>query len=58
MDSKITRLLELFSLEEAIMLMDITPEEVVEILVTGGHVELPPFLDDEIIEDERVSEQE
>ncbi len=47
METKIARLLELFTLDEALLLMDITPEEVLEILLTGGHVELPPFLNDE-----------
>lgn len=47
METKVARLLELFTLEEAILLMDITPEEVLEILLTGGHVELPPFLQDD-----------
>lgn len=47
MEDKITRLLELFSIEEALMLMEIEPQEVIEILVQGGHVELPPFLNEE-----------
>lgn len=56
MEEKIIRLLELFPIEEALVLMDIEPFEVLEILVSGGHVELPPFLDEG--DDERVSNEE
>lgn len=38
--------------------MDITPEEVLEILFTGGHVELPPFLQDDDTNDDGLPDQE
>lgn len=38
-------LLELYSVEEALEVLDITAEECIEILVRGGHCTLPDFLD-------------
>jgi len=45
MESKIREMLELYSLDDLFEVLDITPERVLEILLEGGHVELPPFLE-------------
>lgn len=39
-------LLEQFTLEEIFEECDITPERVLEILIEGGHIELPEFIRD------------
>ena len=44
-ESKVRMLLELYSVEEALEVLDITAEECIEILVRGGHCVLPDFLD-------------
>lgn len=36
--------LELYPLEEILERADITPEEVLIILVTGGHIEIPDYV--------------
>ena len=53
-ESKVCMLLELYSVEEALEVLDITAEECIEILVRGGHCALPDFLD---IEDGRTSQE-
>lgn len=40
-------LLGLYELEELFEVLDITPEQVLRILLEGGHVTLPPFLEKE-----------
>lgn len=41
-------LLELYpDLEELFEVLDITPQRVLEVLLRGGHVDLPPFMEDE-----------
>jgi hypothetical protein len=47
MRNKVRELLETLSLEEVFEHLDITPEDVIEILLQGGYVVLPPWLDDE-----------
>lgn len=44
---EIDELLELYELEEVFEVLDITPREVIEILLAGGHAILPPFLERE-----------
>ena len=38
-------MLELFDLEDVFEQLDITPEQVLEILYEGGHIDLPPYLE-------------
>ena len=41
-------LLEVYpDLEELFEVLDITPQRVLEVLFKGGHVDLPPWLEDE-----------
>lgn len=42
-DDIIKTMLEEFSIEDLLEMMDITPEQVLEILLEGSHVEVPPF---------------
>jgi uncharacterized membrane protein len=51
-EEQILEFLELYSLEEAFEVLDITPEAVLEILISGGHVVLPEFLQREDYEQE------
>ncbi len=44
--------LELHSLEELLEICDITSVKVLEILLAGGHIELPPYLIKEYIEED------
>lgn len=45
MDNTIERLLDVHpDLDELFDILDITPERVIEILVDGGHVELPDYI--------------
>jgi hypothetical protein len=47
-EQKIDMLLEVYpDLEELFEVLDITPQRVLEVLFKGGHVSLPPFLEDE-----------
>ncbi len=46
---EIDELLELYELEEMFEVLDITPRRVLEILIAGGYVILPPFLERGII---------
>lgn len=48
-NSGIEQILEIFSIEEALEHLDITPEEVLEILYQGGHVTIPDWLEDRIL---------
>ena len=41
----LTELLQDLTLEEILEHCNITEEEVLQILIDGGHVELPPFLE-------------
>lgn len=43
---KVEELLSLYELEEMFEVLDITPHEVVTILLKHGYVTLPPFLED------------
>ena len=45
MEDRISLLVEQWTLEEIFDMMDISPEQVISILIEGGHVELPPFLE-------------
>lgn len=46
MDDQIKEFLELYpELEEAFEALDITPYEVIEVLLRHGYIELPPFLE-------------
>lgn len=48
MEQKIDMLLDLYpDLDELFEVLDITPYRVVEILLKGGHVDLPPYMEDE-----------
>ena len=48
MEQKIDMLLEVYpDLEELFEVLDITPQRVLEVLFKGGHVDLPPWLEDE-----------
>jgi riboflavin biosynthesis pyrimidine reductase len=44
-EEAISSLIDLYPLEELFEVLDITPERVLEILLEGGHVVLPEFLD-------------
>lgn len=44
---QIEKLLDTLSLEDIFEELDITPHEVLVILFKGGHVELPPWLEEE-----------
>lgn len=44
-EQEIKELLELYSTEEVFDILDITVEEVLEHLLEGGFVVLPPFLE-------------
>lgn len=53
MRNPVRELLETYeSLEEVFEVLDIDPEEVIEILLKGGYVALPDWLDDVEIDDE------
>ena len=43
---KVEELLSLYELEELFEVLDITPYDVVTILLKHGYVTLPPFLED------------
>ncbi len=45
LEDKLNFMIEQWSLDELFEMMDITPQQVLEILVEGGHVELPPFME-------------
>jgi GTP cyclohydrolase I len=45
MEEQIKELLDLYGIEEALEVLDITPERVLEILLESGHVVLPEFLE-------------
>lgn len=45
LEIKITEILSLFEISEILEMCDITEEETLEILVKGGHIELPPFIE-------------
>ncbi len=42
---EIRAILDMYSLEEALEEMDLSPEEVLSILLNGGHCLLPPYLE-------------
>lgn len=44
MEEVVRDLLELFELDELFDHLDITPEEVLTILIEGGHVKVPEYL--------------
>jgi hypothetical protein len=44
-EEAISSLIDLYPLEELFEVLDITPERVLEILLSGGHVVLPEFLE-------------
>lgn len=44
-EEEVRELLELYSLEEALEVLDVTPEDCIEILLRHGYAVLPPFLD-------------
>lgn len=46
---EIIAILGMYTLEEAIEEMDLSPEEVLSILLNGGHCSLPPYLEVEEI---------
>jgi hypothetical protein len=43
---KVEELLDLYELEELFEVLDVTPYEVVTILLRHGYATLPPFLED------------
>lgn len=43
-ESQIKTLLDIYSLPELFDILDITPEQVLTILLEEGHAEVPPFL--------------
>lgn len=44
-DDVIKTMLEEFSLEDLLEMMDITEQQVLEVLLEGGHVKVPPFFE-------------
>lgn len=44
MHDEIETLLELYTLEELFEVLDITPYEVISILLNSGHIELPEYV--------------
>ena len=40
-EDKVAKLLDIYTMEELLELCDITPEEVIELLVDNGYIELP-----------------
>ena len=52
---RIVMLLELYSLEEALEVCEVEPQEALEILHRLGYLKLPPFLED--VDDGRTSEE-
>ena len=44
MGDPIRELLELYTIEEALEVLEVTPYEVIEMLLRHGYAELPPFL--------------
>lgn len=55
--SMIDELLELHELEEIFEILDITPYEVISILVKHGYVELPDYVRRHIYEETETSEE-
>lgn len=51
-EREIRELLAVFSIEDALEEMDISPEEVLSILLNGGHCVVPDFIQMEPTEDE------
>jgi hypothetical protein len=49
---KVEELLDLYELEELFEVLDVTPYEVVTILLRHGYATLPPFLEDDYGTDE------
>lgn len=45
MEQRIKMLLELYPLDDLFDILDIEVEEVISILVKGGHVKLPEFIE-------------
>jgi hypothetical protein len=43
---EIRQLLELYTLDDLLDELEITPEEMLTILLVGGHVVLPPWLEE------------
>ena len=56
METKVRQLLDLYTLDEVFEVLDITPEEVIEHLLTAGLVVLPPFLEDTDGQEEETEE--
>ncbi len=54
-EREIRELLELYSLEKALEEMELSPEEVLSILLNGGHCTLPPFLHTVEMEEDELS---
>lgn len=54
-DDIIKTMLEEFSIEDLLEMMDITPEQVLEILLEGSHVEVPPFFQRSLNEEDEDS---
>ena len=44
-EDQIDEILNVYSIEEALEVLDITPEQCIKILLEGGHAVLPQFLD-------------
>lgn len=51
-EAEIRELLALYSLEDALEEMELSPEETLSILLNGGYVCLPPFLTHDVEPDE------
>lgn len=45
-EQEIKQLLELYTLDDLLDELEITPEEMLTILLVGGHVVLPPWMED------------
>jgi hypothetical protein len=45
LEDKIKMLLDIYPLDELFDILDIEIEDVIEILVKGGHVQLPEFIE-------------
>ena len=48
----------MYSIEEALEVLDVTPEECIEILLKHGKCALPPFIEDEFQEPSEVEYEE
>lgn len=46
LEQRLLHLLDIFTIEEILEMCDITEYDVLEILYMGGHIDLPPFIEE------------